>query len=85
VIARSMTISACHTRARNVITMAPKPDTIMRMHYCASEIGHQMTIVDPVAATFTLLRVKDRTVHALGVGASFAATKTVLAAVDRRL
>jgi hypothetical protein len=52
------------------------------MHYCASEIGHQMTVVDITVPTFTLLRVRDRTIHALGVAAAFAATKGVLAPVD---
>jgi hypothetical protein len=70
-------------RRKEASTMAaPKPETIMRMYYCAAEIGHQMTVVDINVPSFTLLRVKDRTVHAIGVGAAFGATKTVLAAVD---
>jgi hypothetical protein len=58
-------------------------NTIMRMRYLASEIGHTLSVVDPVAATFTLTKDIDRkTIHPIGAAASTAATKTVLAPVD---
>jgi hypothetical protein len=59
------------------------PNTIMRMQYLASEIGHQLQIVVSVAATFTMVSARDRkTVHSTGVAASAAAIKTALAPVD---
>jgi hypothetical protein len=58
-------------------------NTTMRMLYCASELGYQLQTVDPVAATYTLVKDKDRkTVHATGVAASAVAIKTALSVVD---
>jgi hypothetical protein len=55
----------------------------MRLQYLASAIGYQLQVVDPVAATFTMVFDRDRkTIHSTGVAASAAAIKTALSAVD---
>jgi hypothetical protein len=59
------------------------PNTIMRLRLLASMVGHTLTVVDPVAATFTMIADRDRkTVHSTGVAASASAVKTALSAVD---
>jgi hypothetical protein len=58
------------------------PNTVMRMQYLATEIGHQLRTENPTTPTFTLVKDKDRSIHASGVGAAAATIKTALAPVD---
>jgi hypothetical protein len=58
-------------------------ETTRRLRYLASQIGQVLTVVDPIAGTFTMTSDKDRkTVHATGVAASASAIKTALASID---
>jgi hypothetical protein len=61
---------------------ALSPNTVMRMQYLASEIGHQLRTENATTPTFTLIRDKDRGIHSSGVAAAASAIKTALAPVD---
>ena len=59
---------------------AQSNNTLMRMQYLSTEIGHQLKTVDPAAG---LINARDRvTVHPIGAAATAVATKAVLAPVD---